>query len=161
GQRALTMTRQTEQPAGRETSAILSTLGGVARSERDFEKALNLYQQALGIDEYRNGPDHPQNAYTLIGLSGVADDLGELQLSRDAHERALAIIEKIPGAERRFAFELLAYASQLEHHGDFATALTYAERGLAIAERTGPAGSPLQTAALDEMASLQDRLGDH
>jgi hypothetical protein len=39
--------------------------------------------------------------------------------------------------------------------------LTYAERGLAIAERSGPAGSPLQTAALDEMASLQDRLGDH
>jgi tetratricopeptide (TPR) repeat protein len=161
GERALALTRKAEQPAGRETSAILNTLAGIARVQKDPEKSLRLHEEALEIDERVNGVDHPANAFTLIGLSGAADDLGELQRSLDAQIRAVRIIEKTPGSERRLAFELLALASKLEHYGDYATALTYAERGLAVAERTSPPGSALHTAALDEMASLQDLLGDH
>lgn len=160
-ERALVLARRFEQPLGLEASRALFTLGFVARAQDDTEKSARSYEEALAIEEVRLGLDHPSLANILSNLSGQLRNLGDVDRARVLQERLVRLLEATPGAESQLAFELIELSTIVDGAGEYADALTLADRAVTLSERALGPRSTMLAAALGFQAALFDRLGDH
>jgi tetratricopeptide (TPR) repeat protein len=71
----------------------------VLRDQGDLAGARPLFERALAIYEKALGPEHPHTAGSLNNLAGLLQDQGDLARARPLFERALAIREKALGPE--------------------------------------------------------------
>ncbi|MBE2225044.1 MAG: tetratricopeptide repeat protein [Anaerolineae bacterium] len=72
--------------------ALLQAMGNLSEARPFFERALSIYEKALG-------PDHPDTATSLNNLGYLLQDMGNLSEARPFFERALAILEQALGAD--------------------------------------------------------------
>jgi CHAT domain-containing protein len=159
--RALAIARRAERPAGRETAISLSILAYAAHGVGDIDTAVPLFEEGVGIEERFYGASHPAFLYSLLQLGNVYWDAGDLERSRDARERAVRGLERIPGSEYRLAFELMLHSNWMNRIGDYAASLAVAERAAAFAERAAGPRSALAAAALDQVAITHGLLGNY
>jgi tetratricopeptide (TPR) repeat protein len=75
-----------------DASGLLKTQGDLAGARPLLERALAIYEKALGAE-------HPDTATSLNNLAGLLKTQGDLAGARPLYERALAIYEKALGAE--------------------------------------------------------------
>jgi hypothetical protein len=73
-------------------------LGGIHASAGDYEKAIEVVQRGVAIQERALGPDHPDLALLLGNLAEQYRLVGAYERSLPLHERALAIRERTYGS---------------------------------------------------------------
>jgi tetratricopeptide (TPR) repeat protein len=143
-----------------------SHLGGrlvYSRDQGDFARARPFFERALTIYENALGPEHPQTATGLIQLASVLQNQGDLAGARPHLERAAAIYEKaaLDPEHPQTAMSLANLAHALKNQGDLAGARPLFERALVIYEKAfGPEhpGTNATRAILAEMLILMGSL---
>ena len=65
----------------------------------DYAKAEPLYQRALKIFEKALGPDHPDTATALTNLAVLYRAMGDYAKAEPLYQRALKIVEKALGPD--------------------------------------------------------------
>ena len=128
----------------------------------DYAKAEPLYQRALKIYEKALGPDHPYTAAILNNLADLYDQKGDYAKAEPFYQRALKIKEKALGPEHTETAQVLNNLAQLyDHKGDYAKAEPLFQRALKIKEKAlGP--EHLSTAiSLNSLATLYYHKGDY
>ena len=85
-----------------ELSDVLANLGFAYSSSGDANRARELLERALAIDERAYGADHAEVAVTLTNLGAAYGDLGDANRQRELLERALVIFERGYGPAHRF-----------------------------------------------------------
>jgi tetratricopeptide (TPR) repeat protein len=153
-----------EPPKGAETSAALllgrlasyrqGALAAYSEARRLFERALAIYDKALG-------PEHPNSAAALNNLANLLHDQGDIAGARPLFQRALAICERTLGSEHpdtAHCFNNLA--ALLQDQGELVGARPLFERALAIRETALGAEHPDTAQSLNNLASSLHALGD-
>ncbi len=99
------------------------------------DEAIDLAQQRLAVLEAALGPNHPEVAGALVGLSFLSRD--PLEVDRERFERAVAIWESYPGPERDggIAIASALLSAPLQGLGLNAEAEQAARRAITILER--------------------------
>ena len=116
-----------------QRAIILSSTGVAYRRLSQNKKALELYGQALVIQEQVLGPDHPDVASTLNNQAVVLGERGDYAQGVKAHRRALAIREKQLGPDHEWVGESCNnLASQLGYLGMYDESLAAQERAVQI-----------------------------
>jgi len=125
-------------------ATTLNNLGSVAALKGDYPAASSYFQRALALRENALGPDHPELLTPLYNLGLLGNLMGQPAAARAHLERALAISEKAYGREsEQSALYLAALAEHLIDAPDGAAeALDYAQRALAIHERSATDDTP-------------------
>jgi tetratricopeptide (TPR) repeat protein len=92
-----------------EYAAALSNLAGTLRTRDDYKiadgsrltegyrDAVQLFSEALDINERLLGPDHPTTGISLQNLAGTFMRLGEFETASALDRRSLAIVSKVHG----------------------------------------------------------------
>ena len=108
-----------------------------------------------------SAPSIPDTATSLNNLAVLLQAQGDLAGARPLYERALAIREKVLGAEHPdTATSLNNLASLLQDQGDLAGARPLYERALAICEKVLGAEHPDTATSLNNLADLLQAQGD-
>jgi len=79
---------------GLDRSPVLTALGNVAREMGDLDRALALHTEAMGLDETRDGPLHPERARHLHNLGGILRRRGDTAGARTRYLEALALEDR-------------------------------------------------------------------
>jgi CHAT domain-containing protein/tetratricopeptide (TPR) repeat protein len=134
---------------------VLRNLGRYAAAHRLLERALGIYQRALGR---RN----VLSARAMIWISVNQVWSGRLDLARPWSEQGLAITQDLLGADHPEMIKPLMNLGDLYNYvGDQAAARPLLERAIEIHERTRPAGNLMLALAMDRLAALYDGMGEH
>ncbi len=134
-------------------AAVERLAGDLAAAQASAERALSLYEAALGRE-------HLRVATALSNLANIRHDLGALDEARALQERALAILVEILGAghpDVAVALSNLSWAYYAA--GDFAKVRELTERATAIFEATLGPDHPLLSASLVNLAGAYKRTG--
>jgi tetratricopeptide (TPR) repeat protein len=132
----------------------LHTIGDYAGARPYFERALAIFEAALG-------PDHPHTAQSLNNLGGLLYSMGDLAGARPYLERALAINEVTLDPDHPdTAASLNNLGYLLQAMGDLAGARPYLERALAIREKALGPDHPATAQSLNNLGALLDSMGD-
>ena len=117
---------------------LLHGVGIVHRRRKDYERALEHYEQALSVVEARLGAEHPQTA-EILGDMGVAHRrLGDEDTALSYYERSVAILEACYGPlHPKVAVELTNMGAIYRRRGDFDQALLRYVRARQIFEQRG------------------------
>lgn len=75
-------------------ASLLTRAAQYLSQRAQYEQARLLYQRALSIDEQALGSDHPQTAFPLYGLAGLALEQNDYQQAELLFQRALLIWEQ-------------------------------------------------------------------
>src|SRR5579863_7225205 len=81
----------------------LTTDARAQLQQGNYGQALTLYKRALAVQEKSLGPAHPDVAATLNNLAVIYQDEYLDAQAEPLYEQALAIWEKIPGADAQAA----------------------------------------------------------
>lgn len=101
-----------EQPVAQ--SRMLHTMGVVYHHLGDFDRAVEMLEQALEIRRSELGPNHPDVAATLVELCLVHRYLGNLESSRTFVNGALGILESIYGPDAIECFQVYQQIAVLD-----------------------------------------------
>jgi CHAT domain-containing protein/tetratricopeptide (TPR) repeat protein len=130
-------------------SALASVWMTTGRAYRNAERnalAIAAFDSALAIRTRLFGPDDPDVAEALTDIGIVYSRAGQLELAEAKLARALAILERSPGYEPRYAAALSAMAGVQYHMGDIARSIETLERAAALYARVyGPNSARLIT----------------
>lgn len=105
-----------------------------SREDRPAD-ARAAYNRALQIQQIVYGPLDQRNAFVLTQRAIVEMELGELGQAAQSNEQALRIYEQLP-FDSRITKALLGLCEVLGTRGEYARALPYIERAVAIEEQT-------------------------
>jgi len=136
-------------------SATLNNLAQVIAQQGDIERALDLWQRSLDIDE-RIG-DVQGKATTLNNMAGVIAQQGEIERALGLWQRSLDIQERIGNVKDK-AITLNNMARVIANQGDIDRALDLWQQSLEIQERIGDVKGKATT--LNNMATNAYRQGD-
>jgi tetratricopeptide (TPR) repeat protein len=139
----------------REKSATIHNLAALEAQQGDVERALQLWQQSLQIDE-RIG-DVQGKAATLHEMAGVIAQQGEIERALQLWQQSLEIQERI-GDVKGKAATLNNMAGVIAQQGEIERALQLWQQSLEIKERIGDVQG--KAATLANMASLIAQQGD-
>jgi tetratricopeptide (TPR) repeat protein len=104
--------------------------------ERDFDRAMPLFERALAIEEKTLGPSHPHVAISLSSIANIVSVQGRHADAQRMLERAVAIAEAAEGPEHPTTAIMLRNLADVHHQaGDDAAALPLVERAVAIFDR--------------------------
>jgi tetratricopeptide (TPR) repeat protein len=144
----------------RATAWLLNQAGGYLWARAEPRAAADAFVSALTINA-RLGPDHPEVATSLSNLGLVLGDLEEFQAARDAHQRALTILEARLGPDHpRVAITLNNLGLALRDLGELGAARYCHQRALTIYEaRVGP-DHPDVALTLNNLGSVLQDLGE-
>lgn len=145
-----------------ERASQLNTQASALYQQGKYQKAIELLQQSLAINEKALGSEDGLTAYSLNNLAVVYDALGLYEQAMPLYQRALAIREKVLGTEHTLtATSLNNLALLYKFLGQYDQALPLFQRALVILEKTlGPEHS--ETAAtIDNLAALYESLGQY
>jgi CHAT domain-containing protein/Tfp pilus assembly protein PilF len=139
----------------------LANVGGVYYSTRQNDKAVQVLQRALGIQETLLPPNHPSLATSNFNLAAVYFEQGNYASAERLFQRALAIDEEaLDPNHPRLAVRLVGLAEVLRLEGEYARADPLYERALAIRERSLGTAHPDVAATLIGRSLLQYARGD-
>lgn len=117
-------------------SYTLTGLGVLAEKRRDYQRAIQLYQQALEIREKAFGEDHSETAHSYNRLARIIRLQGDYQQAEVLYQRALAIGEKTLGPTHPDVALFLNNLGLLAlKQGDYRKAAPFFERVLNIYEQ--------------------------
>jgi len=137
-----------------EAGFYLRTFGSYAAARPYLERALTIWEKALG-------PDDPTTASSLNNLGGLLQAMGDLAAARPLYERALAITEKALGPDHpSTALSLNNLGFLLQTMGDLAAARPLYERALAINEKALGPDHPSTALSLNNLGFLLQAMGD-
>ena len=105
-------------------------------TSKQYDKAVQVLQRALGIQEKRLPANHPSLATSSNNLAAVYFDHGDYRNAEPLFRRALAIDEQALDPQHpRLANRLLELAEVLRLEGEYARADPLYQRALTIRER--------------------------
>jgi CHAT domain-containing protein/Tfp pilus assembly protein PilF len=138
--RGLELLEKTLSPDSLAVSAVLNSLGSLARTRGDLALSQAYYRRALAI-EMKDAPDSPAAANSIQALAGLLRQQGKLPEAESYYRRALAIQErKIPNnsAHTGTLFGLASLLRQ-EHKRDEAQQM-YVRAADTLERQTGSLG---------------------
>ena len=147
-------------PGHPDTAASLNNLAGLYEALGAYDKALPLYQRALGIFEKALGPEHPETATGLNNLARLHQAMGAYDQALPLYQRALQIREKALGpAHPSTAISLSSLAVLYGDLGAYDQALPLQQRALTIYEKALGPEHPDTAVSLNNLAVLYRALG--
>ncbi|MBK7895138.1 MAG: tetratricopeptide repeat protein [Anaerolineaceae bacterium] len=140
--------------------ALLLAMGDLAAARPFVERALAIFEKALGSD-HQNESLLSSTANSLNNLGGLLQAMGDLAAARPFYERALAIYEKALGPDHPdTALSLNNLGGLLRAMGDLAAARPFYERALAIREKALGPDHPDTAQSLNNLGFLLKAMGD-
>jgi len=139
------------------------TKEGSALFERGkYREALQLYEQALAIQEKALGPQHLETANILHSIAAIHGFTGQYIKALQLFERSFAIHDKTLGPQHPdTARSIFNLANVYRALGDYAKALPLYERVLAIREKTLGLKDTKTAEALQGLASVHLCMGNY
>jgi tetratricopeptide (TPR) repeat protein len=145
-----------------DEATLLQNLANAHYVAGEHAQAQALYERALAIFEQALGTDHPDVGTNLNNLAGVHYSVGDYAGARARYERALAIFEQAFGPEHPdVAMGLNNLAIVCAATGERKQALALHERALASWERALGPDHPDVGASLNNIANVHLALGDN
>ncbi len=118
-QRAITLLRKIEQPAGARTAAALNNLGFILYRGRRYEEALGPWREALALYRHLYGDTHVHVAGMLSNIGDSLRELGRLDEAEAALREAVAVDDLV--------YEM-PHPGQAKHLGNLAAILGSRDR---------------------------------
>jgi len=145
-----------------EISRQLNELALVYNSQGKYEEAIELYKQALLIDEKTIGKEHPEYATHLNNLAGAYLSQGKYEEAIELYKQALLISEKTIGKEHpSYATRLnnlsMVYSSQSKYE----EAIELFKQALLIDEKTIGKEHPSYATRLNNLALVYNSQGKY
>lgn len=157
-QRALRIRRR----LGEESTLVadaLSNLAGAYSALGDYNKALEIFHQALRIFERRFGADHPKLRIVISNIGVAYARSGRLAQARSHFELSLRLAEKyLSENDPALAIELDNLATTLLEQGHALEAKPHFVRALKVLHNRFPAGSPLTQKIVATLRALDPSL---
>jgi len=91
----------------------LISFADLYRNNGGYSAARLLYEDALGINEKKWGPDHWEVAATLVGFARLEVAQGRISEADSYFKRATAITERIQGKSPIFSYNQACYSALL------------------------------------------------
>ena len=139
----------------RKKSGALYNLGNLEARQGDIERALQLWQRSLEIDE-RIG-DVQGKSTTMANMAGVIAQQGDVERAVELWQQSLEIKERIGDVQGKAA-TLNNMANVIAQQGDIERALQLRQQSLEILERIGDVQG--KAATLHQMAVVIAQQGD-
>ncbi|CAF1298457.1 unnamed protein product [Adineta steineri] len=118
---------------------LQNTIGDLYPYERNFEYALNCYQEALSLIEKFRDNDYRLTAFTHMNIGSIYQETGELQLALAHYMKSFSIKDKcLPEVHRERAASLKSIGVILEEMELFDEALNYYNKALEMKEKSLP-----------------------
>jgi tetratricopeptide (TPR) repeat protein len=144
------------------TARLLNQLAGYALARGKYAEAEPLFQRALAIYEKALGPDHPYVAASLNNLAGLYHNQGKYAAAEPLYQRALAIYEKALGPDHPdVATSLNGLAELYRNQGKYAAAEPLYQRSRAIWEKALGPDHPRVATSLNNLALLYYNQGKY
>lgn len=158
--RALTVAREIAHQT--LEGAVLNNLGLTSTARREYDEAVSLLRQALGLREKALGPEHPDVAITLDNLGLAYAYKKDYAKAEEFIKRSLAMLEKIRGLwdyDVTLATNNLAgvYKSQGKH----AEVVALYQRQFDLLEKEFGAGSLRLTGPIAKLVGLFGETQEH
>jgi eukaryotic-like serine/threonine-protein kinase len=145
-------------PESPEVAAVLRSMSGVHGRRGDYDRARELADRAVAIQE-RAG-ESGDLAAALNSLGSAHGRLGELAEAKRALERSLAVAERVLGVDHpSLAWTLNNLAIVHWQQGDAAAAGAIFARAIGILEQEHGAGHPLIAPLLNNQALAYSQAG--
>jgi CHAT domain-containing protein/tetratricopeptide (TPR) repeat protein len=138
----------------------LHNLGTLQAYRGDFGRARTALEKARILRERQLGLDHADVASTLIPLSHVLRQEGDVAAARSLLDRAVSILEKSSN-EPELVRALLTRGYSEYDSGDYAEAVSTWERALDTATRTLPKDHPDLGVCHQNLGALYTETGDY
>ncbi|MEI6209683.1 MAG: tetratricopeptide repeat protein [Desulfuromonadales bacterium] len=152
-----------ECPDEEQCNPVSGMIASFLQSEcAEYEVAESFIRRTLLFYEKFMGPDHPDTALCISGLSSLLQDRGDYDAAEPLCRRALAIREKVFGAEHPdTADSLNDLAGILKDKGDYDGAELLCRHALAIREKVLGSEHPDTATSLNNLALLLSAKGDY
>ncbi len=149
-------------PAGLRAAGLAASVATAAQATNDSARARERFERALALYEAALGPAHPTVANALSSLANLRKRAGDYDEAQRLHERALAIRENVLGpAHPDIGSSLSGLASVAWAKGDATRALELYERAVQVREAALGADHPDVAAGLVNTAGVLTSLGQH
>ncbi|CAF0897422.1 unnamed protein product [Didymodactylos carnosus] len=133
------MMNSTPQPRIKDSAKPLRNMGNISYERAQYDKALELYIQALEIFEMHYGNEHIETALTLNSIGLVYHKRGHYVRSLDYHEKSLRIKQKqLPSAHCDIATSLMNIGSVYRKMNEFNRSLEYYQKSLEMKKKLLP-----------------------
>ncbi|CAK9002157.1 Nephrocystin-3 [Durusdinium trenchii] len=140
---------------------ILNLLGNIARTQGQYTKAEELFEQALARKEQDFGATSDQVARTLNNLGDVALRNGDLDKAEQSLERAMEIFVSLGQSESATSSRCLTNLAAVHmERGDIQSALGELQRSLEMKKQFLGAGHPSVAFTLNMMGRAHRLLGN-
>jgi CHAT domain-containing protein/Tfp pilus assembly protein PilF len=143
-----------------ETADALHRWAWLIQNYGDYDKAEQLWLDALAIDEKLFGKDSVQTTRRLHFLGDLYRECGKHQRARSFLERALSIREEHYGPDHPGVGEVLMSLGNLYRWSNYAGSETNLSRALIIFEKGGPGELVNVASTLSAMGWLAIAMGD-
>jgi CHAT domain-containing protein/Tfp pilus assembly protein PilF len=145
------------RPGDPSIAGSLAIQGEVKRLRSDYPAAIALFERARAMH-----PADAEMADVLNGLGMAMQDTGRYSEARKLHEQALAIRERVSGAESTTAAEVLInLGGDCWLSGEMKLARQYLDRALAMLEKTAGTDHPLTASALGNIGAVLKLTNDY
>jgi tetratricopeptide (TPR) repeat protein len=149
-----------DEPLAR--ASILISRGAIEGQLDNHRVAIELYEQALALEQSVLGPNHPLLYRTLNRLGIAHDSLGDSARARAIHERALALARDVLGPNHPDIGAMLTNLGVVHHlAGEYEEAKALYERALAISRAALGPEHPVVADTLQNLAVARLELGQH
>ena len=155
------MVRRLGEESGPRGAAVKSSLANVLYARGDLERAQELFEEALAINQRALGASHPLIADSLTNLADVHYARRDYDTARGLYELSLEISAAALGpAHPNRAVTLNNLGNLHLARGDHAAARPLLERALGIFEVTLGPDHPQLANTIDNLADLDRLAGD-
>jgi tetratricopeptide (TPR) repeat protein len=156
-ERSIQLRSENAEELSVELGSNLRDLAELHRIQKNFEKALDLYQQALAIFDRQVGPRSPQVATVYHDLAVLHRDQRRYAEALSYNQRALQLRESLEPIDYRGLADcindvgVLLWETSRSRHAE-----GYYRRALEIAEKLWPADDPLTAVFLHNIGQLKE-----
>lgn len=145
-----------------EYANSINNLGGVYQKQENYEKAEELYQQALDINKKIFGDNHPATAYILNNLGGVYQTQEQYKKAEPLLHESFEIRKNLLGEDHPdTAMSLNNLAGLYQAQGQYKKAGQFFNQALAIHQDVFGEKHPETANSLNNLGVLYDAQGRH
>lgn len=160
-QRVLTNLKEMGMERTGNYAAALINWGNVFVAEKDYEKGLEIYKEAMDILEGSGpGGDYPMAAL-CNSMSAIYRETGRLDDSEYAAKKSLEIIKQFPGSRMEMATTYVSLGEVQMKKGDLVHARESLLTAMGIFEADSQGKDPHYAAARAAMGELEYRAGNY
>ncbi|MBN2448057.1 MAG: serine/threonine protein kinase [Phycisphaerae bacterium] len=144
------------------TAVCLQELAHLARETGDYQQAVGLYRETLGILREAYVDDRAETAQCLNGLAASLHSLGQMDEAETLYREALAINRRLLAANDPLMASCISNLAVLLHHkGDHAAAEELYRKALEINRQAYGEDHPDVATCLTNLATLAKDRGDY